>query len=221
MTTPPPRPPNGHGPYPGGTAWTTPPNGGPMGTPGPAGGQTFNGQQGAPDNSQARATRRRMTAAGKTTHRTVDRSKHKAVHVSINKPAGAGPAAPAGGPAQAQGGQSTPGGDFMSNEDIRAFSEHVRKEARNRAVERSMDAEQLQAVLRHIPDVNGSKSGARARARRVARHLKLIAAAEKIIARQAAALYAAFEREFESDLRKVGKGRAGRNAPPRAPFTWT
>ncbi|MEO3750152.1 plasmid transfer protein TraA [Streptomyces sp. B6B3] len=174
-----------------------------------------------PRSERAAARRAAMAAALKkqrTSHRTTNRTvnRNKSIHVHIGKSASGGGAQVVA--AVAQGQQGTPGSDFMSNEDIRAFSEHVRREARTRATERSMDAEQLQAVLRHIPDSTGSRAGSRARARRVSRHLKLIAAAEKLIARRAAALYAAFEREYESELRKVGKGRAQQQ--PRAPFTW-
>ncbi|GAA3032348.1 hypothetical protein GCM10020000_06690 [Streptomyces olivoverticillatus] len=107
--------------------------------------------------------------------------------------------------ASAKGG--VPGSDFMSNEDIRAFCEHLRKEARNRATERAMDADHLEAILRTIPDLSGSLGGARARARRVTRWLKKVAAAEKAIQKYSASIYATFEREFESELRKIGKAR--------------
>jgi len=129
-----------------------------------------------------------------------------------------GHAAPAHGAGPAGGGQGSPGGDFASNEDIRAFSEYLRKQARNAAVERSMDAAQLEARLRHIPDSRGSMSGARARARRVTRYLKLIAAAEKAIAKWATALYSAFEREYEAELIKIGKGRT--QTTTRQPFNF-
>ena len=114
-------------------------------------------------------------------------------------------------------GAGTPGADFMSNEDIRAFCEHVRKESRNRATERAMDADHLEAVLRTIPDAYGAMSGSRSRARRVARNLKKIAAAEKQIQKYAAMLYGTFEREFEANLRTVGKARPQQ---PRQPFGW-
>jgi hypothetical protein len=129
----------------------------------------------------------------------------------------AGPAGPgaASGPGASQG---TPGADFMSNEDIRAFSEHLRKAARNRAVERSMDAAQLEARLRNIPDASGRMHGSRARARRVTRYLKLIAAGEKAIAKWSTALYSAFEREFEAELIKIGKGRNTPNTSQK--FNW-
>lgn len=117
-----------------------------------------------------------------------------------------------------QGGKGTPGADFMSNEDIRAFSEHLRKESRNRAVERSMDAAQLEARLRNIPAADGRMHGSRARARRVTRYLKLIAAGEKAIAKWSTALYSAFEREFEAELIKIGKGRAAPNTSQK--FNW-
>lgn len=143
-------------------------------------------------------------------------SVNPSLNISVTK-GGSSRQAPAasGGPA---GGKGTPGADFMSNEDIRAFSEHLRKEARNRAVERAMDAAQLEAVLRSIPDTTGSMAGARMRARRVSRNLKRIARAEQLIAKWATALYGAFEREFEAELRKVGKGRAQQNV--RKPFGW-
>lgn len=120
---------------------------------------------------------------------------------------GAGPGAGPAGGRSGNGSTGTPGGDFMSNEDIRAFTEYLRKNARQRAVERAMDAAQLEAVLRNIPDAAGSMAGARMRARRVSRWLKRIARAEQLIAKWATALYAAFEREFEAELRKVGKAR--------------
>ncbi|MCX5202459.1 plasmid transfer protein TraA [Streptomyces sp. NBC_00237] len=108
---------------------------------------------------------------------------------------------------QAAHGKALPGSGFTSDEDIRAFSEALRKDARPRAVERALDAETLESVLRAIPDMAGSLSGARARARRVSRHLKRIAAAEKLIAKQAAAMYATFSREFEAELAQVSRGR--------------
>ena len=117
--------------------------------------------------------------------------------------------------AAAAGAKGAPGGEFMSNEDIHAWSEHVRKEGRRRAVERALDAEHLESVLRHIPDSTGSSSGAWMRARRVSRHAKKIARAEQAIAKAAAQMYAQFQREYEAELRKVS---AGRPAQQRARF---
>ncbi|MEU1088930.1 plasmid transfer protein TraA [Streptomyces sp. NPDC005892] len=122
---------------------------------------------------------------------------------------------PAAGPGT---GGKIPGSDFMSNEDIRAFCEHLRKQSRNRATERAMDADHLEAVLRTIPDATGSLRGARGRARRVSRWMKKIAAAEKAVQRYSAMAYGTFEREFESDLRKVGKGRT--QPPAASRFGW-
>lgn len=143
-------------------------------------------------------------------------------HIEDNTPTTPRPAnnTPAAGPAAggAGGAKATPGADFMSNEDIQKFSEHLRKNARHRAVERAMDAAQLEAVLRTIPDSSGSMAGARMRARRVTRHLKRIARAEQVIAKSAAGLYAQFENEYESELRKIGKGRGTRTT--RQPFGW-
>lgn len=103
--------------------------------------------------------------------------------------------------------RDTPGSGFSSDEDIRAYCESVRKDSRPRAVLRSMDAEALEAVLRQIPDVQGSMGASRARARRVTRHLRRIAAAEKLIAKQAGAMWATFTREYEAQLPQVSSGR--------------
>ncbi|WP_411574142.1 plasmid transfer protein TraA [Streptomyces fradiae] len=123
-------------------------------------------------------------------------------------PKGAGPA-----PAP------VPGSDFMSNEEIRTYSETLRRAHREAAVERVMDAEQLEAVLKTIPTQDGSLGGARMRARRVSRHLRRIAKAEQLIAKEATSLYAAFEREYEVELRKIGRARSQQQR--RAPFSWS
>ncbi|RBL85109.1 hypothetical protein DDE05_19345, partial [Streptomyces cavourensis] len=96
----------------------------------------------------------------------------------------------------------------MSNEDIRAFCEHHRKQSRNGATELALDADHLETVLRAIRDPNGTIGGSRARARRVTRWLKKAAAAQKAQQKYFAALYATFEREFDSNLRTVGKARS-------------
>lgn len=136
--------------------------------------------------------------------------------LNINMQGGA--AQPAAAAPGRGGGKGAPGGDFMSNEDIRAFSEFLRKNGRQRAVERVLDAEMLEARLRNIPDAMGSMAGSRARARRVTRHLKRIAQAEKLIAKYASALYSSFEREYEAELMKIGKGRMQQHPSPR--FNW-
>lgn len=110
-----------------------------------------------------------------------------------------------------------PGSGFTSDEDVRAFCEGLRRHHRPRAVLRTLDAETLDAVLRAIPDSSGSLSGSRARARRVTRHLKRIAAAEMVAAKSAAALWAAFTREFDSEL-QLSRGRPPK--PRHAPFRW-
>jgi hypothetical protein len=120
-----------------------------------------------------------------------------------------------GGGGGATGRRATPGSGFTSDEDIRAYCESLRKESRPRAVERSLDAEVLESALRQIPDQRGSMSGSRGRARRVTRHLKRIAAAEKLISKQATALWATFTREFEAELAQISSGR--RHNEPRVP----
>lgn len=118
-------------------------------------------------------------------------------------------------------GGKIPGSDFMSNEEIRAFCEYHRKGARNGATELAMDADHLEAVLRAIPDLTGSLGGSRARARRVSRWLKKAAAADKAKQKYFASLYATFEREYDSELRKIGKGtRQPRTQPIRNQFGW-
>ncbi|MFJ2568930.1 plasmid transfer protein TraA [Streptomyces halstedii] len=165
-------------------------------------------------------------ANGRTDNRTINKSRtgggfNPSLNLTVKGGGGqahnavgqqAAPAGPGGT------GGKIPGSDFMSNEDIQAFCEHLRKEARNRATERAMDADHLEAVLRTIPDAGGSLHGARARARRVSRWLKKIAAAEKAIQKYSAMVYGTFEREYESDLRKVGKGRY--QPPAAAKFGW-
>lgn len=121
----------------------------------------------------------------------------------------AGQAAPAG-----NRGGSVPGADFMSNEDIRKYCEHRRKKTRNEATELAMDADHLEAILRTIPDLGGNLGGSRARARRVSRWLKKAAAAEKNKQKYFAALYGTFEREYDSELRQIGKGRMQQKRGP-------
>ncbi|WP_431776999.1 plasmid transfer protein TraA [Streptomyces cucumeris] len=128
-----------------------------------------------------------------------------------------------GGSAKAKGLTGAPGGDFLNNEDIRAYCEWSRKQARDRSVATAMDVDMLEARLKSIPDVTGSMSGARARAKRVVRWGRRIAQAEKLIAKWYAALYGAFEREYEAELVKIGRGRRGpyqHGKPQPAPFGW-
>lgn len=104
-------------------------------------------------------------------------------------------------------GSGIPGSDFATDEDIRAWCEAVRRTARTEATERAMDADVLESVLRTIPDSTGSRQGSRARARRVSRWAKKIAAADKAKQRYAATLYATFVREYETELAKVSNAR--------------
>jgi hypothetical protein len=159
-----------------------------------------------------------VPAGGRGAQRPVNRTRHgggfnpsvnPTVNISVVKGATHTPQ---------KGAQGVPGGDFMSNEDIRAFCEHGRKDSRKRAVERALDAEMLQGRLANIPDSFGTMSGARMRARRVTRWLKRIAQAEKLIAKWYSALYSAFEREYESELMKIGKARTQQRQPSK--FGW-
>lgn len=197
-------------------------------TPPAAGGQTqrvrrVQGIQGGRGQEVPTGQQRRVQR-GKTVNKTrngggFNPSVNPSLNINVTKGpsggAGQGGAPAAGGAAHAGGG--TPGAGFMSNEDIHKFSEHIRKEARKRAGERAMDAEQLEQVLRNIPDSMGSMAGARMRARRVSRHLKRIAKAEQLIAKEGASLYAQFEREYEAQLRKIS---AARPKQPRTKFGW-
>lgn len=167
--------------------------------------------------------RQRYEKRGRTINKTrngggFNPSVNPSLSINIQK-GGGGSANQAGGPGPAAGtgNAGTPGASFMSNEDIHKFSEHIRKEGRKRAGERAMDAEQLEQVLRNIPDSTGSMVGARMRARRVSRHLKRIAKAEQLIAKEGAALYSQFEREYEAQLRKIS---AARPKQTRSPFAF-
>ncbi|MDI5967150.1 plasmid transfer protein TraA [Streptantibioticus silvisoli] len=115
------------------------------------------------------------------------------------------------GPAPAPVGRgrenSIPGSSFATDDDIRAWCEAVRKDSRTAATERSMDADLLESVLKTIPDTTGSRQGSRARARRVSRWAKKIAAAEKAKQKYAATLYGTFVREYETELARVSAGR--------------
>lgn len=101
-----------------------------------------------------------------------------------------------------------PGSDFVSNEDIQKYCEDGRKSARRAAVERTLDAEALEERLGGIPDVTGSTTRSRWRARKVTRHLKRAASARKLEARELTAAYARFEAEYEVELLQIGRGRA-------------
>ncbi|HMG61808.1 MAG TPA: plasmid transfer protein TraA [Streptosporangiaceae bacterium] len=164
----------------------------------------------------------RRVQRGKTVNKTrngggFNPSVNPTLSINVTKGPKAG-ATQAGTPVSpGHSGGGTPGASFMSNEDIHKFSEHIRKEGRKRAGERAMDAEQLEQVLRNIPDSAGSMTGARMRARRVSRHLKRIAKAEQLIAKEAAALYSQFEREYEAQLRKIS---AARPKQTRTQFGW-
>lgn len=151
---------------------------------------------------------RREARQKKTVNRTkVGGGFNPSVNPTLNISLGGGGQATQAATAAATSAKGTPGGDFMSNEDIHAWSESIRKDGRRRAVERALDAEHLESVLRHIPDSTGSAAGAWMRARRVSRHAKKIARAEQAIAKAAAQMYAQFQREYEAELRKVSAGR--------------
>jgi len=140
--------------------------------------------------------------------------------LSVTKNNGPQTANTPGQPTSAPSGRggNVPGADFMGNEDIRAYSEYRRKNCRNQATELAMDADHLEAVLKTIPDQAGGLGGSRARARRVSRWLKKAAAAEKNKQKYFAALYGTFEREYDSELRTIGKGRLQQKR--HAPFGW-
>lgn len=163
-------------------------------------------------------TERRTQTVNKTKTRNgggFNPSVNPSISINVTKGPNVG-AAQGGSPGPGRsGGTGVPGAGFMSNEDIHKFAEHIRKEGRKRAGERAMDAEQLEQVLRNIPDAAGSMAGARMRARRVTRHLKRIAKAEQLIAKEGAALYSQFEREYEAELRKISPAR---QKPTRQPF---
>lgn len=173
-----------------------------------------------PSQQGRRAARERREARANKTRVKVGGGFNPSVNPTLNISVGGGGAgAGSQGAAKAAGGaKAVPGSDFMSNEDIRAYCEHLRKESRRSAVERALDAEHLEQVLRHIPAADGTRSGSLMRGRRVSRHLKKIARAHAAIAKSAAAAYAQFEREYESELRTISRGRT---STTRTPFSWS
>lgn len=191
-----------------------PPRYNPTTPPWPVGAPQQRPAGGAPQ-GQARRQQQRARTVNKTRNGGgFNPSVNPNLSINITKGGGGNSAGQAAGSGTAAGG-GVPGASFMSNEDIHKFSEYIRKEGRKRAGERAMDAEQLEQVLRNIPDATGSMTGARMRARRVSRHLKRIAKAEQMIAKEGAALYSQFEREYEADLRKIS---AARPKQPRTQF---
>lgn len=139
-------------------------------------------------------------------------------NINVTKNTGNGSSGAARG--NGAGHSKVPGSDFMSNEDIRAYCEYRRKQMRELATEVAMDIDYLEAALATIPDENGSRSGARARSRRVGRPGKRSAAALKNCQKYFAQVFGTFEREYDSALRKVGKGRIQQQNRVVNKFNW-
>lgn len=106
--------------------------------------------------------------------------------------------------------------EFFTNADVRQYCETARGGLMQLAFEIAMAAEVLEAVLREIPDPEGKPWGSRLRARRVAKRLAKTGDALVAAAKNSAATYAAFQREFSPELEPV---RA--KAKPRRAFTFT
>ncbi|GAA2870523.1 hypothetical protein GCM10010517_30750 [Streptosporangium fragile] len=100
--------------------------------------------------------------------------------------------------------------EFFTNADIRNYCEKARGEFLRLSFEIAMAAEVLQAVLKEVPDPEGRPFGARARARRVARHLKRTATDARDAAKNAARTYAAFQREYDPELSATTRTRPAR-----------
>ena len=107
---------------------------------------------------------------------------------------------------------------YWLDADIRNYCEKARGEFLRLSFELAMAAEVLQAVLKEVPDPDGRPFGARARARRVARHLKRTATDARDAAKNAARTYAAFQREFDPELSATARTRPASRARRRFDF---
>ncbi|MGZ9931715.1 plasmid transfer protein TraA [Streptomyces sp. NC-S4] len=159
---------------------------------------------------------------GSSRSRTTNRSKSREYHFHISDPGvqSGGGYGPRNGRGQ-QGGQGqgqrggrmySPLGDpeFFSNVDIRNYCEGGRGLFLQMSFELANAAEVLNAVLKEIPDPEGRPFGSRARARRVSRRMKKAAEDALGTAKNLAATYAAFQREFDPQLAQNRRPRQGR-----------
>lgn len=104
--------------------------------------------------------------------------------------------------------------EFFTNSDIRDFCENGRAAMTMLGFDAVMAAEVLEAVLKEIPDPEGRPWGSKLRARRVARRMAKTADHLTAAAKNFAATYAAFQREFSPELEPMRQRQA--RAPRRS-----
>ncbi|MEV0036592.1 plasmid transfer protein TraA [Streptomyces sp. NPDC050804] len=107
--------------------------------------------------------------------------------------------------------------EFFTNADVRFYCESARAVFMTLAFDLSMAAEILHAVLREVPDPEGKAFGSAMRARRVTRRLSKVADEAKSAAKNAAAAYAAFQREYSPEMQHNPRARQA----PRRKFDFS
>ncbi|MGW2679326.1 plasmid transfer protein TraA [Streptomyces sp. NPDC001436] len=161
-------------------------------------------------------------AAPGGTSRTRNSSRTREYHFHINDSGPRNGGQAQGGFNQQSGGGRGRGGggrmhsplgdpEFFSNVDIRNYCEGGRGLFLQMSFELANAAEMLNAVLKEIPDPEGKPFGSRARARRVSRRMKKAAEDALDTAKNLAATYAAFQREFDPQLAANRRPRQNRH----------
>lgn len=103
--------------------------------------------------------------------------------------------------------------EFFTNSDVRNYCENGRAAMQMLGFDIAMAAEVMEAVLKEIPDPEGRPWGSKLRARRVAKRLAKTADHLTGAAKNFAATYAAFQREFSPELEPMRQRQA--RAPRR------
>lgn len=191
--------------------------------PGPrraANGGGQNGSQGGGWQQPGPANGSGAGQGGTSRSRTSNRTREYHFHINDSGPRNSGPGGSQGGYGQQGGGRGqgtagrmhSPLGDpeFFSNVDIRNYCESGRGLFLQMSFELANAAEMLNAVLKEVPDPEGRPFGSRARARRVSRRMKKAAEDALGTAKNLAATYAAFQREFDPHMARQARPRTGR-----------
>ncbi|MFB9581720.1 plasmid transfer protein TraA [Streptomyces goshikiensis] len=104
--------------------------------------------------------------------------------------------------------------EFSSPAQVRDYCNSIRAAAVSLSIEVAMGAEILKGILATVPDPEGRIGASRMRAARVSRKLARSADALRDAAKNAAATYAMFQREYEEEIGRV-RHRARRPQGPR------
>lgn len=93
--------------------------------------------------------------------------------------------------------------EFTSPAQVREYCNSIRAAAVSLSIEVAMGAEILKGILATVPDPEGRIGASRMRAARVSRKLARSADALRDAAKNAAATYAMFQREYEEEIGRV------------------